>query len=1291
MGLGFDDAVGAAVRRAQAEGRDDVATLPLRALALHGLRHSPAAAELLWSTSKVLGVCLADLPRHPAFGVGRQGEGVYVARALAALLDGPPLPAPRVGRALPAAVTRFAVEHGLAAVLGESAAAAVGRTLGHVGAAAIAPDRLGAPLQALMDDCIELVADVLEVEAAIAAARRAAPWPPPLLCEGPLSDERRARCLEILAALDAHGVRSADALFSGPGELHSLRLDDEGVVLDRSFPSWLSCRVRVARALKVELRGGGDVFGAGGDEHARAVAVRTLVAALHIVNEPPPRLLRHVEEWFRPRHAELLAALRRMAGADKPAGAEREERVVWVVDAHFGRARVEPYAQKRTKKGGYTKGTRVSAQSVVEGGHGAGEHDRRVARLVVARGIGDEECLRELAGHPLVFAPSRDAPWTVRSEDARVALRDRADGYGVAVIAGDLELDPAALRHTPAAIWVEERADRREIVAARVPRAILDVAGTLARVDVIPAEAKDEVHALADAVAGGGPELPLELSPSLRGDLVDADPRVFIRLALEPSAAGALPAAPPDGPGSEGAAAALVEESRTAAGFGALRVRIGHRPLMHGALLSPGEGPLEVSGLVDGRRARAVRDDAAERERALAVRDLLPLEGAAVEDEWTFVAVEPDASLALVERLQALAAERDDVVVEWKERAARLSVMGRASAGALRLGVRTVHEWLAVDGAATVGDGDDEEVLSLAAMLEAVRAGRRYVPVAPGRFVALADSLRARLRPLAAFGEGDGALEVAPSAAGALDDLAGDGARFDDSEAWRTIAERARRARAATDEPPAALLAELRPYQREGVRFLRRLAAWETGGVLADDMGLGKTVQAIALLLERAALGPQLVIAPTSVCFNWQRELERFAPSLRTVLLSDVAADARAPANAEAAAARGGRGARRAVGARAALVTGLGPGDVVVAGYALAVQSAEALLDKRFATAVFDEAQAVKNADTQRARFARDLDAAQKIALSGTPLENHLGELWSIFRVVSPGLLGSQERFKRRFAVAIERDRSLQKRQELAQTLRPFLLRRTKSEVARELPERTEIVAAVEQTPDERLLYEATRQAVLTDVAADVEGAPRDRRFRVLAGITRLRLLACHPKLVDPDSRLSSSKLQAVLRTLADLREGGHRALVFSQFVKHLELVRAALAAAGGAAPLMLHGGTPAKERAALVDAFQAGRAPVFLLSLKAGGAGLNLTAADYVLHLDPWWNPAVEDQATGRAHRIGQTQPVTVYRFVARGTIEEQMLALHGDKRDLVDSVLEGADAAGKLSVDELVALVKR
>jgi SNF2 family DNA or RNA helicase len=258
--------------------------------------------------------------------------------------------------------------------------------------------------------------------------------------------------------------------------------------------------------------------------------------------------------------------------------------------------------------------------------------------------------------------------------------------------------------------------------------------------------------------------------------------------------------------------------------------------------------------------------------------------------------------------------------------------------------------------------------------------------------------------------------------------------------------------------------------------------------------------------------------------------------------------------------------------------------------------------------------------------------------------------------------------------------------------MRPFILRRTKSEVLEELPDRTEIIRTAELTPDERKRYQAARLAAIADLAGAGEsdaGGPADRRFEVLAALTRLRQLACHPRLVDAQWPGGSAKLELFMEIVEELREGNHRALVFSQFVQHLSLIRGALDAAG--IPYQyLDGQTPAKERERRVDAFQRGEGELFLISLKAGGTGLNLTAADYVIHMDPWWNPAVEDQATDRAHRIGQTRPVTVYRLVTKDTIEEQILALHASKRHLVADVLEGTDQAGKLSTLELVSLIR-
>jgi SNF2 family DNA or RNA helicase len=274
--------------------------------------------------------------------------------------------------------------------------------------------------------------------------------------------------------------------------------------------------------------------------------------------------------------------------------------------------------------------------------------------------------------------------------------------------------------------------------------------------------------------------------------------------------------------------------------------------------------------------------------------------------------------------------------------------------------------------------------------------------------------------------------------------------------------------------------------------------------------------------------------------------------------------------------------------------------------------------------------------------------------------------------------------------VPIERDKSAEARGELARVIKPFLLRRTKGEVAKELPAKTEVEVPIALSPEEHALYEDARLAAVASLGTGigVKRGDRDKRFEILAALTRLRLLASHPKLYDATSTVTSSKLRRLRELLDEMRDAGHRALVFSQFTSHLALVRDALAAAGHRL-LYLDGQTPAARRGELVAEFQAGAADAFLISLKAGGTGLNLTAADYVIHLDPWWNPAVEDQATDRAHRIGQDKPVTVYRLVARGTVEEKILALHGSKRALVASVLDGTGAAAKLSTRDLMQLL--
>ncbi len=659
-----------------------------------------------------------------------------------------------------------------------------------------------------------------------------------------------------------------------------------------------------------------------------------------------------------------------------------------------------------------------------------------------------------------------------------------------------------------------------------------------------------------------------------------------------------------------------------------------------------GDGSSLVSVLAAGEPALRHRD--LERERKMAHALCLSL---GLPEGSTSHALDEDALLSLLETMQTM----PELEVEWPEQAARTKLLGTVSS--LRIRVKSAAEWFGVEGEAEI----DGERVKLAQLLAAIRAGKRFVKVGPHRFARIEASLRERLERAAdvVFESRKGALSIVPAGGDALEALSDDVLRGD--EAWTRI-----RARLKDDAPidatvPATLDATLRPYQREGFAWLARLGAIEAGAVLADDMGLGKTIQALALLVHRAPEGPALVITPTSVSDNWVREAARFAPSLRVRL-------------------------HRGPGRHAALTKSpLGPNDVLIASYDVVTIDQESLSRIELATLVLDEAQWIKNPDAQRSQAVRRMSARVRIALTGTPLENRLSELWSIVSTVHPGLLGPWAHFRGRFAIPIERDGDLDRLRTLSALVRPYLLRRTKEVVAPELPPRIEIVREIELSEGERRLYDAEREAAI----AALGDANEDQRFQVLASITRLRQLACDSELVVPSAGLPSSKLATLVEIVEELASSGRRVLVFSQFVRLLERA-AVLLDARGITHLMLDGSTPAAERQIRVDRFMRGEATVFLLSLKAGGTGLNLTAADHVVHLDPWWNPAVEDQASDRAHRIGQDKPVTIVRLVAKDTIESQVLALHDDKRALSRGVLDGAELAGSLSASELVAMIR-
>ena len=682
------------------------------------------------------------------------------------------------------------------------------------------------------------------------------------------------------------------------------------------------------------------------------------------------------------------------------------------------------------------------------------------------------------------------------------------------------------------------------------------------------------------------------------------------------------------------------------------------RPLGDGGpSFSPGKGGVSVFAYVDGKGARAQRDLADETRRFEEAVSACPSLTESAWDGTSWVLPDPQASLEFLEQLRLLG---DAIKVAWPE-GEKLKIHGSATTDRLALKIRRNRDWFGVDGNIELDSG---LVLTLREVLDlAERATGRFLPLKDNEFVALTDRFRQRIEDLSALLNRQGKqLRLHASRAHALEPVVEAAGSVDSDAAWAKQIQRFRAAQSLDPDVPSTLQAELREYQVEGFKWATRLAEWGAGACLADDMGLGKTVQALSVALSRAPSGPTLVVAPTSVCPNWIDEARRFAPTLNCHLFG--------PGN------------------RKEMLETAGPFDVVVCSYGLLHQEADNVAGVQWAMIVLDEAQAIKNRETMRSRAAMRLAGDFRMITTGTPIENHLGELHNLFSFINPGLLGTADSFAKVYASPIHQAGSQSAKARLKRLIQPFILRRTKAAVLDELPARTEITLRIEMSREERALYEAMRQRAVEKLESD-SGEESPQHLKVLAEITRLRRACCHPRLVMPQSEIEGSKLEAFLETVEELMENRHKALVFSQFVSHLDIVRKELDARG-IEYRYLDGSTPAKKRKQEVDAFQAGKGSLFLISLRAGGQGLNLTAADYVVHLDPWWNPAVEDQASDRAHRIGQTRPVTIYRLVMKDSIEEKIIDLHRSKRDLADNLLAGTDMSGKMSADELLGLLR-
>ncbi len=510
----------------------------------------------------------------------------------------------------------------------------------------------------------------------------------------------------------------------------------------------------------------------------------------------------------------------------------------------------------------------------------------------------------------------------------------------------------------------------------------------------------------------------------------------------------------------------------------------------------------------------------------------------------------------------------------------------------------------------------------------------------------------------------DGRIRVARLDAPRLAELADMGRwQFKGMDGVRALADRLLRTQGVTPVPtPPGFALELRPYQQEGLAWLQYLREQDLSGILADDMGLGKTAQTLAHLLTEKEAGrldkPALVVLPTSLIFNWKHEAARFAPGLKVLSLHGKE--------------------------RHGLFERIAEHDVALTTYPLLWRDHEALEKQDYHMLILDEAQTVKNAGSQAAQVVRRLKARHRLCLTGTPLENHLGELWAQFDFLLPGFLGDAKSFTRTWRTPIEKQGDTPRRELLAKRLRPFILRRRKEEVAQELPPKTLILRTVELDGGQRDLYETVRSAMDARVREAIADLGFNRsQIVILDALLKLRQVCCDPRLLKSETAQrvkERAKLDLLMDLLPEMVEEGRRILLFSQFTSMLDLIRVELDRLG-LGYVTLTGATTDRETP--IRRFQEGEAPIFLISLKAGGVGLNLTAADTVIHYDPWWNPAVENQATDRAHRLGQTKPVFVYKLIVAGSIEEKILALQERKADLAAGILS-EDHSGEVKFGE-------
>ena len=909
---------------------------------------------------------------------------------------------------------------------------------------------------------------------------------------------------------------------------------------------------------------------------------------------------------------------------------QKEERQVRVSYIITGFERVEPREQNRLQSGAWGAGKRMSIERFKQGADYMDDIDRQIANMA-GRWDYDldlEKILPYLIGSDRVYTGWRApfTPVTIDEEKPYLMIERTKTAFSVKSNIGRADLsEPVVYRKDSDTHYtVITMTDRQRSYYQK----LLAIGG-------FPLEAEEQLREFLPKVSD---------VVEVHSDLVEGGTTLEHR---DGTSQLCLQALPQDGSPGHYSIWCLA------------------RPLADGkTLFEAGQGLNPCVAEQDGVRYQVTRDIKGERANLellrtfIADNDLTELDADELFTDRTTIDLNAEGLLMLMDFVRQQA---EHFYMEWPE-GGKLNLKA-AQPSAWNVSLRSKNGWFEVEGEIPI---DDETVLTVGQLLQLVAESPRggFIRLNDTDFLAISDKLRkqlARLESLTVSNRGH--LQISELHASLLGSALSGELDIKHDKRIDQLQKKIKQSMAQQPDTPKTLKAELRDYQTDGYQWIARMTGWGAGVCLADDMGLGKTVQTIAFMLHTANQGPALVAAPASVVLNWQRELQRFAPSLH-VEVFNTATD------------------------RKALVEQAAAGDVILTTYGLFVTEDEVLCGKQWNTVCLDEAHVIKNRQTKTSAVVMKLQATHRIILTGTPVQNHLGELWNLFQFANPGLLGSHEQFRQKYIVPIEQQDSKERSRQLKRIVSPFMLRRTKQEVIEELPDKTEINIPVELSDDELAVYEVIRRRAKQ--LLEDERSSSGVSVNTLAEITRLRQAACSAELVEKNWKGECSKLPALSDLLQEIVDGGNAVLVFSQFTSFLAMVRQQLDKQNQPY-LYLDGSVPVRQRDQLVQQFQHGDCPVFLISLKAGGLGLNLTGANYVIHLDPWWNPAIEQQATDRAYRIGQRQNVTVYHLISQHTIEEKILRLHQTKRNLADAMLEGTNESHKLTSKDLLAMIDK